>query len=140
MATKSKTKKPRFCLKSLENFLNEKAKELRKNRTDWEIILYNYLKQLGYKFKFQQPIICSNKFGYIVDFLLTDYNIYLEADGKWHNSPEQKKKDNRRTKRLLKEGYHIIRLANKQISTLSKENIDQIIKTKISLINLGNGK
>ena len=81
----------------------------------------------------QVPII-HKTYGYIVDFLLTDYPIFIEVDGKWHLTPEQKKKDNRRTKHLEKEGYSPIRLMNKQVSTFTKEQIDQIIQFKIQML------
>lgn len=118
----------------LLNFLKDKAKLLKINKTTWETSLYTTLKDLHYKFNFQVPVICAEKHGYILDFLLTDYPIFIEVDGKWHSTPEQKKKDNRRTKHLQKEGYSPIRLMNKQVSTFTKEQIDQIIKTKIQLI------
>ena len=103
--------------------------------------LYNTLKDLHYKFKNQYPIICRQKYGYIVDFYLEDYNLIIEVDGKsTHSSKEQQKADNQRTKRLKKEGFHLIRFWNKQISTYSKEDIDQIIKQKIMLIDLEKSK
>lgn len=117
------------------------AKKLRGSRTRWEQSFYITLKDLGYKFEFQKPIICRSKYGYILDFLLVDYNIVVEIDGKsTHGSKEQQKKDNQRSARIKKEGYHIIRFWNKQISTYSKEVIDQIIKQKIMLINLEKSK
>lgn len=111
------------------------SENLKKNATPWELKLYKILKDLHYNFKFQEPIICFRKHLFIVDFLLTEYNIFLEADGlSCHSSKADKKKDNRRSRYLIKEGYHPLRLWNKQISTLSKEAIDSIIKTKIKLV------
>lgn len=120
-------------LENLKHFLNRCAKKLRNKRTVWEGILYKYLKELGYKFKFQVPIICKNKYGYIVDFLLTDYNIFIEADGKQHYTKENIKKDNQRSRRLKKEGYYPLRLANSQISTLTKDQIKDIIELSIAI-------
>lgn len=131
MAKKRKTKEQQ--LEGLTQFLNRTAKKNRNNLGKWENILFRYLKDLGYRFKCQVPIIHKMN-GYIIDFLLIDYPIFIEADGRWHNTPEQRKKDNRRSKHLMKEGLHPLRLANKQISTFSKENIDQIIKQKIASI------
>lgn len=126
-----KTKKQQY-LENLEQFLHKRAKILRNKRTKWEAIMYSYLKQIGYKFKFQVPVICAEKHGYILDFLLIDYNLIIEVDGKaFHSSPEQRKKDNLRTRRLKKEGFHLIRLSNKQVSVLTKEQIHDIISTKI---------
>lgn len=116
----------------LLNFLKDKAKLLKTNKTTWETSLYTTLKDLHYKFNFQVPVICAEKHGYILDFLLIDYNLIIEVDGKaFHSSPEQRKKDNLRTRRLKKEGFHLIRLSNKQVSVLTKEQIHDIISTKI---------
>lgn len=131
--TKRKTKEQN--LERLQQFLNRMAKKLRGRRTQWEQSLYVTLKNLGYKFEFQKPLICRQKYGYILDFLLTDYNIVIEVDGKsTHGSKEQQKKDGVRSRRILKEGYYILRFWNKQISLFSKEQIDQIIKQKIASI------
>ncbi len=65
--------KKQKSLDGLNAFLKEKAKELSKNKTKWETSLYTTLKDLHYKFKFQVPVICAEKHGYILDFLLTDY-------------------------------------------------------------------
>ena len=46
---------------------------------------------------------------------------------------ENLKKDNKRSKFLKKEGFHILRLSNKQISSFTRSDIDQIIKTKIAI-------
>lgn len=118
----------------------EFSKDLRNKATEHEKLFYKILKDLHYKFEFQVPVIANKKHLYILDFLLVDYQIFIELDGSQHFTPEGKKKDNLRTKRLRKEGYEPLRFANKQVTTFSKENIDQIIKTKISLINLAKSK
>lgn len=134
MAKKRKTKKE-ISLEGLTAWLNRQAKYNREHLGRWEKILSLYLKQLGYKFKSQFPIICKGKHGYIVDFLLTDYNIFLEADSKkYHTSPTDVKRDNQRTRRLRKEGYEPLRLTNKQISLYTKEQINDIIQAKINLL------
>lgn len=132
---KKKRKTKEQSLEGLKQFLNRQAKKNRNNLGKWENILAKHLRDLGYKFKMQFPII-HKTFGYIVDFMLTDYPIFIEADGKWHNTKEQIKKDNRRSKHIQKEGYSPLRLSNKQISTYTKQQIDDIIKMKIELLKL----
>ena len=135
MAKKRLTKEEK--LKGLQDFLNRAAKKLSKNRTTWESKIFKHLSDLHYKFQFQVPVIYNptngqKPKGYILDFLLTDYNIVIEIDGySTHSSKEQQKYDRQRTKKLEKLGYQVIRFWNKQVSTFSKENIDQIIKSKI---------
>ena len=140
MAKKKSTKKEQN-LEGLMQFLRRRAKYMRTRKTIWEQSLFTTLKDLHYNFKCQVPIICRQQYGYILDFLLTDYNLIIEVDSvKHHTSKQDVKKDNQRSRRLKKEGFHILRLMNKQISTFSKEMIDQIIKSKIELINLENSK
>jgi len=140
LANKRKTKK-QISTEGLKGFLQRQSKYNREHLGKWELILKKHLQDLGYKFKCQVPIIAKFKHGYIVDFLLTDYNLYIEADGKqWHSTAQQKKLDNQRTKRLMKEGYFPLRFWNSQISVFTKEQIDQVIKTKINLINLESNK
>ena len=136
---KRKTKKEQIEDKIifLENLGKEYSKKNRNNATKWESSLFNTLSELHYIFKFQVPYIVNktkNPQLFILDFLLTDYNIILEADGKQHYTKENLKKDNKRSKLLKKEGFHILRLSNKQISSFTRNDIDQIIKTRISTI------
>jgi len=103
--------------------------------------MIKHLSDLHYKFKFQVPVIYNptngqKPKGYIIDFVLTDYNIVIEIDGTWHGSKEQQKADRQRTKKLEKLGYHIIRFWNSQVSKFSKETVDQIIKMKIQQISV----
>jgi len=123
-------------VKFLTNVGNINSKKLRNNATKWELLLKKALSDLHYNFKFQVPIICGKKNLYIVDFLLVDYNIFIEADGKQHYTREGMRRDNRRTKNLKKEGYAPLRLSNKQISLFSKETIDQAIRTAIQISQL----
>jgi len=136
---KRKIKKKQDPEKLKEFLLNQGkifAKELKEKATEWEKILYKILKDLNYKFKFQVPVVVpvgkSYKL-YILDFLLTDSNLVIEADGKFHNNPENRKKDNLRTKHLQKQGFYILRLSNKQIISFDKSQISEIIKTRILL-------
>ena len=140
MAKKKPTKKEQN-LEGLMQFLRRRAKYMRLHPTKWELTLKKHLQDLHYNFKCQVPTICRQQYGYILDFLLTDYNLIIEADSiKHHTSKQDVKKDNQRSRRLKKEGFHILRLMNKQISTFSKEQIDTIIKLKIDMINLENTK
>ena len=133
-----RTKKTKQSKQQLVEFLQEKgreyAKELKKNATQWELKFKGILEGLGYKFKFQVPVICNSKHLYILDFLLIDYQIFIELDGSQHFTKEGKKKDNLRTKRLRKEGYEPLRFPNKQVDNLTTDQIKSIIETKIKLI------
>ena len=142
-----RTKRKKQSKQELIKFLEEKgtqfSQELKNKATKWELMFKDILKELGYNFKFQVPVIV-NKLKkpqlYILDFLLIDYQIFIELDGAQHFTKQGLKSDNQRTKKLRKEGYEPIRFANKQIEVFTKEQIDSIIKTKISLLKLGNVK
>ena len=96
------------------------AKQLRKNMTAEEKILWNKLrakKFSGYKFKRQVPI--GN---YIVDFLCTDTKLIIELDGGQHNEENKILADRERTEYLENHGYKVLRFWNNDI----KQNLDNI--------------
>jgi len=129
-------KSKKQLLDEKEVYLIQKGKEysnlLKKNATIWENKFFKILKNLGYNFKFQVPVIYKQTNLYIIDFLLTDSNIFIELDGKHHYTKENIKKDNLRTKRLKKLGFTPIRFSNKQIDQLSELDIKNIIEIKIN--------
>lgn len=137
---KTKEEKLASKIKMLENLGKQYSGELIAKQTTWEKILYTYLKDLHYKFKFQVPVVVNKTVKpklFILDFLLTDYNLIIEADSvKHHTSKSDVKSDNYRSKLLKKEGYYILRLTNKQVSLYSKEDVNDIIQTKIKCYNI----
>jgi very-short-patch-repair endonuclease len=138
-ARRKKTLKGKTNTQKKIEFLEEKAvifaKQNRENATKWEKIMYSFLKELHYKFEFQVPVITKNLKLYILDFLLTDFKLVIEVDGKsTHSSKEDQKHDKFRTKCLNKEGYEVLRFWNSQVSNLSKEQIKEIIELRILLI------
>lgn len=106
---------------------------LRKNSTPQEDIIFRYLVEFGYRFEFQKPVITQRKTLYIVDFLLIDYQVVIEIDGRFHGTKENQKKDTKRSKDLKKEGYKVMRFWNTQIMSFTKETLHQIIKDRIKL-------
>ena len=106
-------------------FAKVKAKELRKNMTDAEQILWYFLRAnrlFGLKFKRQQPI--GN---YIVDFVNFQNKLVIELDGSQHNENINIEKDNERTKFLESNGYKVLRFWNNDIF----ENIEGCIESII---------
>jgi len=54
------------------------AKDLNKNRTKWEIILYSILKEANYNFDFQRPVVVNKLKSpqlFILDFVLIPFNL-----------------------------------------------------------------
>jgi cyclase len=77
------------------NLVFELAKELRRNMTDAEKLLWNHLKPgiSGLKFRRQHPV----RF-YIADFYCHKIKLVIEVDGEIHNKKEIKEKDIQRKK------------------------------------------
>lgn len=119
----------------LENLGLQYAKDLNKNRTKWEIILYSILKEANYNFDFQLPVVVNRLKSpqlFILDFVLIPFNLIIEVDSKQHHSSSKDvKSDNRRTKLLKQEGYTVLRFWNRQLDNYTKDQILDIIAKRI---------
>lgn len=119
----------------LENLGLQYAKDLNKNKTKWEIILYNILKEANYNFDFQRPVVVNKLKSpqlFILDFVLIPFNLIIEVDSKQHHSSSKDvKSDNRRAKLLKQEGYTILRFWNRQLDNYTKDQILDIIAKRI---------
>jgi len=104
--------------------LKERARELRKNSTFAEILLWNYLKGkqvLGYDFDRQRPID-----NYIIDFYCKDLNLAIVVDGESHHG--NKRRDNRRDKRLNEFGVKVLRFDDLEVLYHTEFVLDKIEK------------
>lgn len=94
--------------------LKARVRELRKNSTDAEQLMWKILHNRGFhdaKFRRQHP-----KLGFILDFYCHEAKLCVELDGSQHNEDEQVKYDKERTKILNeKQGIHVIRFWNSDI-------------------------
>lgn len=98
------------------------AKEMRKNPTNAEAILWNEIKSKkldGLKFRFQIPY---DRF--ILDFLCPEYKLIIELDGRYHK--DYKEKDTERDHYFKSKGYIILRFKNEEIF-----NDIELVKIKI---------
>ncbi|UCE08581.1 MAG: endonuclease domain-containing protein, partial [bacterium] len=86
--------------------LKERARQLRKNPTFSEKILWQALrrKQLGYEFHRQVPID-----QFIVDFYCHELLLVIEIDGISHDSNEAKTNDHQRQSIIEKYGIAFLR-------------------------------
>jgi very-short-patch-repair endonuclease len=93
-------------------FAAERAKQLRKNMTDAEHVLWRELrrKQLGVKFRRQCPIR-----GYIVDFFAPSIQLGVEVNGAYHYEEEQIVHDTERMLELTYLGIHLVEFTNNQV-------------------------
>ena len=98
-----------------------KAKQLRKNQTDAEKVLWQQLRNrqvYGYKFRRQVPIG-----SYIVDFVCVSVKLIIELDGGQH--AEQQDYDRKRTAYLEAKEFQVVRFWNNDVLT----NIDGVLES-----------
>jgi leucyl-tRNA synthetase len=110
-----------FHLVEVKNSLEliEKARELRKNQTEAEVILWEVLRNrqfMDLKFRRQQPFQ-----KYIADFYCHELKLIIELDGGIHDN--QKEYDEMRTRELSGTGIEVIRFKNEEVY----ENIQEIL-------------
>ena len=88
------------------------AKQLRKNSTSGEILLWQQLKkkQQGFKFHRQKPIG-----RYIVDFYAPQLHLIIEVDGCTHDNRIEA--DQIRQKKLEDLGLSVLRIQEKDVYT-----------------------
>ncbi len=94
-------------------------KQLRKNSTPEETILWDYLRNnnLGFKFRRQYGIS-----GYILDFYCSSKRLGIELDGLQHLKNQEY--DNNRTKLFNDLDIKILRFWNSEVN----ENLEEVIK------------
>ena len=99
----------------------QRAKELRRNITPAEKILWNELRanKLGVHFRRQQVIA-----GFIVDFYCHRAALVIEVDGDVHDL--QKQEDARREKVLLEMGLKVVRFKNDEVVRELPEVVEKI--------------
>ena len=102
--------------------LKKHARELRKNMTDAERLLWSRIrrKQLkGYQFYRQKNI--GN---YIVDFYCPRGKLIIEIDGGQHYSKQGKKKDQIRDDYMARLGFTVLRFSDREVF----KNIDEVLE------------
>jgi very-short-patch-repair endonuclease len=97
------------------------ARELRKNQTEAEAILWSRLrnrKLVGIKFRRQVPIQ-----GYVADFAALSAHLVIELDGGQHS--ERSEYDEARTKVFESAGFLVLRFWNSQVH----EDLDGVLES-----------
>ena len=114
------------CYNINMNNKTQLARNLRKNSTKQELILWKLLRNHGInnlKFKHQYPI--GN---YIVDFVCKEKWLTIELDGGQHNEPNNISYDEERTKYLNNRGYRVLRFWNTDIDKNLKGVYEMILQ------------
>ena len=101
----------------------EKTKELRKNMTDAEKLLWLRLNknQLGVRFRSQHPINI-----FIADFYCHEHRLVVEVDGGIHEDKTQKEHDSGRTIELERFEITVIRFTNEQVMNSINDVVSKI--------------
>jgi 2-C-methyl-D-erythritol 2,4-cyclodiphosphate synthase len=112
---------------STYQLLLDKAREMRKNPTEAESVLWHYLSdnKLGVHFRRQHPV-----YGYIPDFVSLKNQIIIEIDGGYHLEGEQPEKDAERTRYLNQAGFVVLRFTNEEVLC----DIDSVLEDITDLI------
>ncbi|MDZ4142028.1 MAG: N-6 DNA methylase [Methylotenera sp.] len=107
--------------------LLENARELRKNQTDAEALLWSLLRgrQLNdCKFRRQHPVE-----PYILDFYCHENNLAIELDGGQHNTESAIANDHKRTEYLKSQGITVLRFWNNDVLQNTESVLQQIYST-----------
>ena len=102
---------------------SQRARELRRNSTDAERVLWRLLRArdtTAHKFRRQAPIG-----RYIVDFVCFDQKIVIEVDGGQHQLRIQS--DRARTEWLESQGSQVLRFWNNEVMTNEDGVMDKIL-------------
>lgn len=105
----------------------KKAKELRKDMTETEEILWKRLRNRklnGLKFRRQHPVDI-----FIADFYCHEKKLIVELDGGIHDTIEQMEYDDGRTFELEEKGFIILRFRNEEVLNEIEQVLEKIIET-----------
>ena len=94
----------------MTNIMSERARRLRREKTEAERILWRELRELnrqGFHFRQQAPVG-----PYIADFAELTAKLVIELDGGQHGAPATAAKDALRTKWLTANGFRVLRFWN----------------------------
>ncbi|WP_353137304.1 leucine--tRNA ligase [Pseudopedobacter sp.] len=114
--------------------LKENSRFNRKNQTDAEELLWQYLRnnETGYKIRRQHVID-----GYIADFACLDKRLVIEVDGEYHNNVEAIEYDKIRTQFLNEAGFDVIRFTNEEVINETEKIVAEIKEKLSQRISLG---
>ncbi|MBD1260320.1 DUF559 domain-containing protein [Maribacter polysiphoniae] len=90
--------------------LKQLARQLRKNSTLSEVLLWQKIKNRAYGVQFHRQVPLLN---YIVDFYCHELMLAIEVDGNSHDHKYEY--DSKRQNRLEKEGVCFLRLSDKEV-------------------------
>jgi type I restriction enzyme M protein len=118
--------------------LVETARELRKNQTPAEEVMWELLRDrrfLGLNFRRQHQIG-----EYVVDFYSDEHRLVVELDGPVHDAPKQSKKDGTRDAYLRALGLAVLRFPNESFLTDPEAILNEVGRSLASPLGRGGGE
>ncbi len=109
------------------SLLKKYATENRKNPTESESILWDFLKGNFYGIHFRRQRVIGQ---FIADFACLSHKLIIELDGGYHQLPDQQISDSERTEWLESKGFKVIRFSNEEIVN-DTDRVLTVIKTYI---------
>ena len=91
----------------------KRAKKLRRQMTDAEVILWSQLRRRaadGFRFRRQHPIG-----PYVADFACAMSRLVIEVDGRTHSTDAELEHDRRRERYLKSRGWQVFRVTNEDV-------------------------
>ena len=113
------------------------SRELRKNQTPSEKILWNKIRGnglSGYKFRRQYAIG-----RYIADFYCCEKRLAIEIDGEIHNLKEKREYDQIRQEEIEARAITVLRFSNEEIYKQLDEVLMKITESLVPLSSSGEG-
>jgi very-short-patch-repair endonuclease len=107
--------------------LKKNARELRKNLTDSENVLWSRLRRKqveGVQFYRQKPIGA-----YIIDFFAPSAHLVIEVDGCQHLQEDHMKRDQERDEYLAGFGLEVLRFDSRQVLTETAAVVEVILRS-----------
>lgn len=103
--------------------LGDRRKELRKNATLQEKLLWERLRNSKFGFRFKRQYSIG---GYILDFYCAKKRLIIELDGGVHDAKEAKEYDEVRDKFFRELGYTTLRFSNSEVEKDLEEVLNRI--------------
>lgn len=119
---KVRVKKKKPQLTPIQRAGRRYSKELAHRATPAERRFKIKLLAFNFGFSFQKPI-SDKRVLYITDFFVPVFNLDIELDGGYHNTPRQIEKDKRRDAWFIQHGYNVWRLSNEEADAIAPHEI-----------------
>ena len=103
--------------------MQERRRQLRKNMTYCEKLVWMYLRKRQMKYRFLRQYSVDH---YVIDFYCPKLKLAVEVDGDVHDSSDQKEYDKNRQEYLESFGISFVRITNEKLLDNSEKAFNKI--------------